>query len=126
MAKNDGANNRRLFLGNLAYRATVQDIQNLFQAYGIQVQNVRIGTEPDTGRSRGFAFVDVDPAEPRSLNEIVAATNNSLICERLCNIEVARPREAARKPRHANETTTPAHRKRNKSAWLFPKFDGDY
>ena len=47
-----------IYVGNLSYRATREDIQEVFAEYGT-VTNVTIPTDRETGRPRGFAFVDL-------------------------------------------------------------------
>ena len=49
----------KIFVGNLSYQATEQDLQDLFAADGRQVDRVSIVTDRETGRSRGFAFVEM-------------------------------------------------------------------
>ena len=50
----------RLFVGNLPFDATEQQIGDLFTAASLKTLSVKIVTDRDTGRSRGFAFVDVE------------------------------------------------------------------
>lgn len=50
--------NNRLFVGNLAFSTTEESILEAFQAFG-PVQEVQLMTDRDTGRSRGFAFVQM-------------------------------------------------------------------
>ena len=49
----------KIFVGNLSYEATEQDLHDLFSADGRQVERVSIVTDRDTGRPRGFAFVEM-------------------------------------------------------------------
>lgn len=53
--------NKRLFVGNLPYEFTEDDLRNLFSSYG-EVSYAKIITDRDTGRSKGFGFVEL-PAE---------------------------------------------------------------
>ena len=46
----------KLYVGNLAFSATQADVEEIFSAYG-ELDEVRLITDRDTGRSRGFAFV---------------------------------------------------------------------
>jgi len=48
-----------LFVGNLPYTTTEQQLRELFEADGRQVVDIRIATDRETGRSRGFAFVEM-------------------------------------------------------------------
>lgn len=52
-----------IYVGNLPWRTTAEDLRALFEPYGA-VENARIVTDRDTGRSRGFGFVDMLDAEP--------------------------------------------------------------
>lgn len=51
---------KSIFVGNLAYRASKEDLQQLFAQYGT-VRSVRIMTDRMTRRPRGFGFVEMDP-----------------------------------------------------------------
>ena len=51
----------RIFVGNLSFKATDEDIRDAFEPYG-NVTSVELMRERDTGRSRGFAFVDMPDA----------------------------------------------------------------
>jgi RNA recognition motif-containing protein len=53
---------KRIYVGNLPWSATEDDLRNLFSSYGT-VHSVSIITDRETGRSRGFAFVEMDDAE---------------------------------------------------------------
>jgi len=56
----------RIYVGNLSYQATEAVLTELFQAHG-EVSEVRMITDRDTGRSRGFAFVEMpNEAEARA------------------------------------------------------------
>jgi cold-inducible RNA-binding protein len=47
-----------IFVGNLPWKTTSEDLRALFEPFG-QVENARIVTDRDTGRSRGYGFVDM-------------------------------------------------------------------
>lgn len=47
----------QVFVANLAWKSTEDDVRRLFEDEGEQVEHVRIMTNPDDGRSRGFGFV---------------------------------------------------------------------
>jgi len=48
----------RLFIGNLSYNVNEQELREAFQGEGIEVRSVRISLDRETGRPRGFAFVE--------------------------------------------------------------------
>lgn len=51
-----------IYVGNLPWRTTPDDLRALFEPYG-EVENARIVTDRETGRSRGFGFVDMADGE---------------------------------------------------------------
>ncbi len=48
-----------IYVGNLSYQASEQDLSDLFSSYG-EVSSVKIVKDMETGRSRGFAFIDME------------------------------------------------------------------
>lgn len=52
-----------IYVGNLPWRTTAEDLRALFEPYG-EVESSRIVTDRESGRSRGFGFVDMAEAEP--------------------------------------------------------------
>ena len=56
--------NKRLYVGNLPFDATNETVRAAFEAYGV-VHDVTLVTDRETGRPRGFGFVEMD-AEPAS------------------------------------------------------------
>ncbi len=78
-----------IYVGNLAYRATEEDVRRAFEAYG-EVASVNIITDRETGRSRGFAFVEMpDEAEAELAIERL---NQTEIAGRRVTVNEARPR----------------------------------
>ena len=53
---------KKLYVGNLAYGVTDNDLQNLFAPHGT-VQSAQVIMDRDTGRSKGFGFVEMDSGE---------------------------------------------------------------
>ncbi|HEY3366862.1 MAG TPA: RNA-binding protein [Symbiobacteriaceae bacterium] len=62
-----------IYVGNLPWRTTAEDLKALFEPYGA-VENSRIVTDRETGRSRGFGFVDM--AEQEAATKAIAELNN--------------------------------------------------
>jgi RNA recognition motif-containing protein len=56
----------KIFVGNISFDSTEQDLQELFSADGRQVERVSVITDRDTGRPRGFAFVEMANASDAS------------------------------------------------------------
>jgi cold-inducible RNA-binding protein len=50
---------KRLYIGNLPFTATEEEIRNLFESDGRKVENVSVISDRETGRPRGFAFVEM-------------------------------------------------------------------
>ncbi len=50
---------KRLYVGNLAYSTASEDLQELFEQFG-QVRSAQVLSDRETGRSRGFGFVEMD------------------------------------------------------------------
>ncbi|MCA9101579.1 MAG: RNA-binding protein [Pirellulales bacterium] len=79
-----------IYVGNLSYDATEDDIRQAFAAYGT-VTSVNIITDRETGRSRGFAFVEMSD---RSESEAaIEALNLQKIAGRAVTVNEAKPRE---------------------------------
>ncbi len=82
-------NVKNIFVGNLSYGTTDQELRTLFESYGT-VERVSIITDRDTGRSRGFAFVEMnDDAEA---DRAIEALNGYEVSGRALNVNEARPR----------------------------------
>jgi RNA recognition motif-containing protein len=80
---------KNIFVGNLDFAATESSIRGLFEPYG-NIERVNLITDRDTGRSRGFAFVEMtDPAEA---DRAIAALNGTELDGRALNINEARPK----------------------------------
>lgn len=82
---------KNIFVGNLDFGATESSIRTLFEPYG-SVERVNLITDRDTGRSRGFAFVEMSDAA--EADRAIEALNGSSIDGRQLNINEARPKTA--------------------------------
>jgi len=80
---------KNIFVGNLNFNTSEEDLRQLFEAYG-QVDRVSIMTDRDTGRSRGFGFVEMTNAEDG--DKAIAALNGQEVGGRTLNINEARPK----------------------------------
>ncbi len=78
-----------IFVGNLSFATTEEDIRALFEPYGT-VEQVNLITDRDTGRSRGFAFVEMPDSE--AAQRAITALNGSNIGGRALNVNEARPK----------------------------------
>jgi RNA recognition motif-containing protein len=77
-----------IFVGNLPFSATEDQLRDLFGTYG-QVESVNLITDRETGRLRGFGFVEMASGG----NEAIAALDQRDLDGRQLNVNPARPRE---------------------------------
>ncbi len=80
---------KNIFVGNLDFNTSEDDLRQLFQTYG-QVDRVSIMTDRDTGRSRGFGFVEMTSSEDGE--KAIAAINGTQLGGRTLNVNEARPK----------------------------------
>lgn len=80
----------RLFVGNLAYQTTEEDLRQLFAGVA-NVASVTLVTERDSGRSKGFAFVEM--ATDEDAQKAIAEVNGKSLHERTIRVDLAKPRE---------------------------------
>lgn len=81
---------KNIFVGNLSFSLTEDSVRGLFETYGT-VDRVSIITDRETGRSRGFGFVEMPNDE--EADRAVNALNGSEVGGRRLNVNEARPRE---------------------------------
>ena len=79
-----------IYVGNLAWGCTNEDLLNLFSPHG-QVAKTQVMIDRETGRSRGFGFVEM--ASPEEARNAIQALNNSQFMGRPLTVNEARPRE---------------------------------
>jgi cold-inducible RNA-binding protein len=82
---------KKIFVGNLDFGATEESVRSLFEQHGT-VERVSIMTDRDTGRSRGFAFVEMTDAG--EAERAIAALNGFSLGGRNLNVNEARPKVA--------------------------------
>jgi len=63
----------KLFVANLPYTATEDDILQVFAEQGVQISEVKIIHDRDTGQSKGFAFADL--SDPTRAADVIALMN---------------------------------------------------
>src|SRR5246500_5532340 len=80
---------KNIFVGNLSFNTNEDELRRLFESYG-QVDRVSILTDRDTGRSRGFGFVEMASSEDGE--KAIAALNGAQIGGRTLNVNEARPK----------------------------------
>ncbi len=65
---------KTLYVGNLPYQTTESDLKELFEEYG-EVNSAKIITDRETGRSRGFGFVEIDEGNAQKAIDSLNGTN---------------------------------------------------
>ncbi len=80
---------KKLYVGNLSFKTTEDELADLFSEVG-QTESVRIITDRDTGRSRGFGFVEMDDD---NADRAIEKFNGMEIGGRALTVNEARPRE---------------------------------
>ena len=85
-----------IFVGNVAFTTTDQTLRDLFATYGA-VDTVRIMTDRETGRSRGFGFVEMP--DDTAARAAIAGLQGHELDGRALTVNEARPREDRREPR---------------------------
>lgn len=78
-----------IFVGNLNFQTTQEDLRDVFSPYGT-VEAVNIITDRDTGQARGFAFVEM--ANRSEAENAIAALNGAELNGRAMNVNEARPK----------------------------------
>ncbi|HLK31125.1 MAG TPA: RNA-binding protein [Puia sp.] len=79
-----------IYVSNLSFHTTEEDLTSMFSQHG-EVSSAKIITDRETGRSRGFGFVEMSSDEEGKT--AIAALNNKEIEGRAISVTVARPRE---------------------------------
>lgn len=80
---------KKIYVGNLSFKATEDDVRNLFEAHGT-VESVAMINDRDTGRFRGFCFVEMDDDEALAAIEALDGYEHD---GRALRVNEARPRE---------------------------------
>ncbi|MEN1705761.1 MAG: RNA-binding protein, partial [Planctomycetota bacterium] len=79
---------KKLYVGNLPFDATDQDLRELFEQFG-EVLSAQIVMDRETGRSRGFGFVEIEA----DVEQVIEATHGNDFGGRPLVVNEARPRE---------------------------------
>lgn len=76
----------KIYVGNLSYNTTESDLENFFSTYG-QIESLKLITDRDTGRSKGFAFITFSSNEE---GEAAVAANGQELDGRKLNVNTAK------------------------------------
>jgi RNA recognition motif-containing protein len=87
-----------IFIGNLAYTATEDDLRQCFEQYGV-VDKVNIIIDRDTGRAKGFGFVEMP--DTAAATSAIQRLQGKDLGGRTLTVNEAKPREPRREPRQA-------------------------
>jgi cold-inducible RNA-binding protein len=79
-----------IFVGNMAFSVTEQELRDLFAPYGV-VERINIITDRETGRPRGFGFVEM--ADDRAAQAAIMGLNGKEVAGRTLNVSEARQRD---------------------------------
>jgi len=80
---------KKVYVGNLSFSATEEQVRDLFSEFG-EIQSIAMINDRDTGRFRGFAFVEM---EDSAANAAIKALNGKQVDGRELSVNEARPRE---------------------------------
>jgi RNA recognition motif-containing protein len=79
---------KKIYVGNLPFSATEDQLRGLFADHGT-VESANVVTDRETGRSRGFGFVEMAAADAETA---ISALNGTTLGDRSLNVNEARPR----------------------------------
>ena len=79
---------KKLYVGNLSFETTTADLETAFAPFGT-VRSAQVVTDRDTGRSRGFAFVELSDGG----DDAIAKMNGAQLQGRTLTVNEAKPRE---------------------------------
>ena len=80
---------RNLFVGNMSFQTTESDLRTAFEQYG-EITRIQVMTDRDTGRARGFAFVEM--ADEQAAANAIAGLNGKELDGRALNVNEAKPK----------------------------------
>jgi RNA recognition motif-containing protein len=78
---------KNVYVGNLSFQTTADELREMFAAYGT-VTRAQVATDRETGRSRGFGFVEMETGA----DEAIAALNGAQLGGRSLTVNEARPK----------------------------------
>jgi cold-inducible RNA-binding protein len=87
---------KNVFVGNLSFESTEGGLRSIFEPFG-EITRVNVITDRDTGRARGFAFVEMSNDEEAA--KAITALNGTEMDGRALNVNEAKPKSAGSGPR---------------------------
>lgn len=79
---------RQVFVGNISYRSTEDTIRHVFEENNVEVERVSIMMDKDTGRSRGFAFVNLP--DYMDIDTVIDKMSEKMVDGRILYVEPAK------------------------------------
>ncbi|MGA2111704.1 MAG: RNA-binding protein [Anaerolineales bacterium] len=104
----------KLYVGNLSYSTSEDDLRGLFAQAG-SVKSVTLITDRDTGRSKGFAFVEMETQA--EAQKAIGMFNGSQLHDRPLTVNMARPREERGRGAPDRRRDSSSHRGGNRRSW---------
>lgn len=80
----------KIYVGNISFNATEDDIRTLFSPFG-EVESVKLISDPQTGRARGFGFVEMPSSD--DAGKAIEALNGKSFMDRTLTVSEARPQQ---------------------------------
>ncbi len=87
---------KNLFIGNMSFQTTEDELRSIFEPYG-EITRIQVMTDRDTGRARGFAFVEL--ADDEQAAKAITELNGKELDGRALNVNEARPKPERSGPR---------------------------
>jgi len=81
---------KRLYVGDISFNATEESLRDLFSSIG-EVESVKVITDRDTGRSKGFGFIEMSSEE--DAKKAIEQLNGKTFMERVLIVNEARPQQ---------------------------------
>jgi RNA recognition motif-containing protein len=103
-----GQESRQIFVGNVSFDASEKELADALEDATIHVHRVRIVTHKDTGKSRGFAFIDIDHDDPKTIEEIIEIVNKgeTFVRDRALRADHANQKPRKQKSREATKRSS--------------------
>jgi RNA recognition motif-containing protein len=80
----------KIYVGNISFNASEDDIRGLFSAFG-EIASVKLISDPQTGRARGFGFVEMTSAD--DARKAIEELNNKSFMDRNLSVSEAKPQQ---------------------------------
>lgn len=81
---------KKVYAGNISFRATEEDIRELFSGAG-EVESINMITDAHTGQPKGFCFIEM--ASDEDANKAIESLNGAMFMERTLTVSEARPQK---------------------------------